>query len=997
MAQNPRKFLETLDLNAPLTLAGAAGSSGQALVSQGAGNTPIWQSISSGAGGSLNYAQTVGTKVNVPLASTYPYTIVSVTITTSGNPVLVTVSGDAENQSAGTWGRAQLYRGTTAIGNDIQYEGSAASENSPYSVHVIDTPSAGTYTYNFKVTTQSGGGFNYGENTGPVISAIELTSVLPNTAITLNGAAPQIALTNSTANQIKMSSSGLASPTFTSYSAGAKLITFDNITSSSAGHAIGTESGAMWFGVSDTTNGFKWYGGTTLAATLLGNGALTTIGNISAPVYISTVAQGTAPFTVTSNTVVTNLNSQLHNGYGTATTATANTVAVRDSSGNLTANVATFTNANVSGYVNGSGVLYIGPTSFTQTSVTTAPAAVLTASGINYAQVAMINSTNSGSSDFAAYGDNGTDASGWVDMGFTGSNFSDTNYTITGKNDGYVFANAVTGTGLTGSLVLATGSGGSAKDIVFATGGFLSVNEKMRLVNSTGTLAIKTGTTSSSTTTGALVVTGGAGISGALYVGGAVNATSFTGSASGLTSIPTANLNGLITNSQLANTSVTVNGSSVALGSSITVTATPTDGTVTDAKIVSGGLAQSSVSGLTTALSGKAALSGGNSFTGTQTISTAADANKGLVVKANSATQSAALQEWQNNSSSVLANVSSTGDFTTIGTVTANAVSAYQGPFTVSTPATSSGVSNTITIQTGNAAAANSGAITITTGNTASSSAGAQSGNFTIATGNGTSSQANSGTITIQTGVGSGSSGNSGSIGIDSGAKSGAGTAGAIYIGATNAPTISVGHTGATITMAGTVSVTGNVSATNLTSTYLYTPISNNTVASTSTALGAMSGAAFAKNPTLLSGYTYLLDLVLFVQTTIGSGTGSAFALGWNTGGGSGTIGGNVNLLATAGLATLTTSSTTITSLEVSNFTSTTLVSSPTGTQFHKISAKGIVRTGNVAAFTIYPTLSMTNGSAPVSASITTLVGSYYQLTPLSSASADVTQGGVWA
>jgi hypothetical protein len=40
-----------------------------------------------------------------------------------------------------------------------------------------------------------------------------------------------------------------------------------------------------------------------------------------------------------------------------------------------------------------------------------------------------------------------------------------------------------------------------------------------------------------------------------------------------------------ITNAQLANSSVSVNGSSVALGGSVTVTATPTDASVTDAKI----------------------------------------------------------------------------------------------------------------------------------------------------------------------------------------------------------------------------------------------------------------------------------------------------------------------------------------------------------------------------------------------------------------------------
>ena len=125
--------------------------------------------------GAMNYATTLATKINVPNGSTYPYTIASVSITTTGNPVMITATGDAENQSAGAWGRMQLYRGTTAIGNDIQYEGSGASENSTYALHAVDAPSAGTYTYNLKVTTQSGGGFNYGENTGPVITAVELT------------------------------------------------------------------------------------------------------------------------------------------------------------------------------------------------------------------------------------------------------------------------------------------------------------------------------------------------------------------------------------------------------------------------------------------------------------------------------------------------------------------------------------------------------------------------------------------------------------------------------------------------------------------------------------------------------------------------------------------------------------------------------------------------------------------------------------------------------
>ena len=44
-----RKVLTTLDLNAPLTLTGAAGSSGQVLTSGGAGTTPTWTTPSSGS------------------------------------------------------------------------------------------------------------------------------------------------------------------------------------------------------------------------------------------------------------------------------------------------------------------------------------------------------------------------------------------------------------------------------------------------------------------------------------------------------------------------------------------------------------------------------------------------------------------------------------------------------------------------------------------------------------------------------------------------------------------------------------------------------------------------------------------------------------------------------------------------------------------------------------------------------------------------------------
>lgn len=136
-----------------------------------------------------------------------------------------------------------------------------------------------------------------------------------------------------------------------------------------------------------------------------------------------------------------------------------------------------------------SGNLYVGQSAKNQTAVSTNPIIVAKDSGANYVQTAMINSSSTGSADFAAYGDNGTDAAGWVDMGFTGSAFNDTNYGITQANDGYLFTQAASSS-FTGNLVLATGGNGSANDIIFGTGGFAAANEKMRLDHATGDLVV---------------------------------------------------------------------------------------------------------------------------------------------------------------------------------------------------------------------------------------------------------------------------------------------------------------------------------------------------------------------------------------------------------------------------------------------------------------------------------------------------------------------------
>jgi hypothetical protein len=65
---------------------------------------------------------------------------------------------------------------------------------------------------------------------------------------------------------------------------------------------------------------------------------ITAVANVTAPQLISNVATGTAPLVISSTTLVSNLNADLLDGYNSASANTAETIALRDSNGNLAAN-----------------------------------------------------------------------------------------------------------------------------------------------------------------------------------------------------------------------------------------------------------------------------------------------------------------------------------------------------------------------------------------------------------------------------------------------------------------------------------------------------------------------------------------------------------------------------------------------------------------------------------------------------------------------------------
>jgi hypothetical protein len=102
-------------------------------------------------------------------------TIQSVTITTSGKPVLIVGSGDMDPNGGAGWGFTAIWRGGTQISKQHLTEGVSDDQNQNIFCTFLDTPAAGTHTYNLRFINQAGPGHLFGEDgANPNIFAIEL-------------------------------------------------------------------------------------------------------------------------------------------------------------------------------------------------------------------------------------------------------------------------------------------------------------------------------------------------------------------------------------------------------------------------------------------------------------------------------------------------------------------------------------------------------------------------------------------------------------------------------------------------------------------------------------------------------------------------------------------------------------------------------------------------------------------------------------------------------
>lgn len=259
------------------------------------------------------------------------------------------------------------------------------------------------------------------------------------------------------------------------------------------------------------------------------------------------------------NNIPVAVGGQFYTGLLDANTqyATPGTLVIRDSSGSSKFNDVS---ANT---LSSNTTVFAGLGSASPLAGATNPLIGAGGNANNYVQnyIRNINSGGSASADFVAYSDDGSDVSGWVDMGIASSTFNEDLFSVTGPGEGYLFMSATNGSGTSGNLVIATDSTGVYNDIVFQTGGFTGTPHPIAHFRNGQGLVIDATTSSSSNSTGALVVNGGVGIAGTLYVdnivtpGGGTYVTSVTPSSG-----PGISISSLVSNGAA---SFTVNNSGV--------------------------------------------------------------------------------------------------------------------------------------------------------------------------------------------------------------------------------------------------------------------------------------------------------------------------------------------------------------------------------------------------------------------------------------------------
>jgi len=163
----------------------------------------------------------------------------------------------------------------------------------------------------------------------------------------LSNGGGQLYLNGSGNNRIDFNTNGTGAPTFTTRSAGSKIVLYPITNVTNTDYALGVDSGTLWTGIPAADAGlfFRWYAGTTEVANLSGTGILTVTGNAN----VGNVGAAQGIFTTSANIpIIQNGNSNV--------TITANANISMFVNGNATARaIFTSTGANITGTLTATG------------------------------------------------------------------------------------------------------------------------------------------------------------------------------------------------------------------------------------------------------------------------------------------------------------------------------------------------------------------------------------------------------------------------------------------------------------------------------------------------------------------------------------------------------------------------------------------------------------------------------------------------------------------
>lgn len=185
--------------------------------------------------------------------------------------------------------------------------------------------------------------------TGNVIGGnISTTGQITSTqAGNLSTGGGQLYLNGTGNNRIDFNTNGTGAPTFTTRSAGTKVVLYPITSVTNTDYALGVDSGTLWSGIPAADAGlfFRWYAGTTEVANLSGTGILTVTGNAN----VGNVGAAQGIFTTSANIpIIQNGNSNV--------TITANANISMFVTGNATARaIFTSTGANIAGTLTATG------------------------------------------------------------------------------------------------------------------------------------------------------------------------------------------------------------------------------------------------------------------------------------------------------------------------------------------------------------------------------------------------------------------------------------------------------------------------------------------------------------------------------------------------------------------------------------------------------------------------------------------------------------------